>query len=163
MTRICAEQPVRPCGDAGDRRRGFSLLEVVLALAILAGAVAIIGELVRMGSRNAATARDSTQAQLLCEGLLEQVVAGYLPLTSVSNATCEGTTDWTYSIAVEPTVDTGVMSVTVTVRQATDAESPPEFQLVQWLRDPDQIPATETDSSSDSGDTASTSDSGDSL
>ena len=57
-------------------RRAFSLLEVILALAILIGALAVIGELVRSGLRNAQVARDLSQAQLLCETRLAEIHAG---------------------------------------------------------------------------------------
>ena len=35
------------------RPQGFTLLEVILALALLAGAMAMLGELCRLGLRNA--------------------------------------------------------------------------------------------------------------
>ena len=59
-----------------NNRRAFSLLEVILALAILIGALAVIGELVRSGLRNAQVARDLSQAQLLCETRLAEIHAG---------------------------------------------------------------------------------------
>ena len=55
-------------------RNAFSLLEVILALSILAGAVAVLGELLRTGVRNAQTARDLTRAQMLCEEIEAEVV-----------------------------------------------------------------------------------------
>lgn len=62
--------------NARSLRGAFSLLEVILALGILVGALAVIGELVRTGLRNAQMARDLSQAQMLCETRLAEIHAG---------------------------------------------------------------------------------------
>ncbi len=41
------------------RRRAFSLLEVILAIAILGGSMAVLGELVRVGTRSASGRTDA--------------------------------------------------------------------------------------------------------
>jgi general secretion pathway protein I len=70
---------VKNACTVGGKSGGFSLLEVILALAILTGAVAVLGEIVRLGIRNAQVARDTTQAQLLCESKLAEITAGIIP------------------------------------------------------------------------------------
>jgi hypothetical protein len=54
----------------------LSLLEVILAIAILGGSLAVIGQLINIGARNAISARDLTTAQLYCESKLAEVSAG---------------------------------------------------------------------------------------
>ena len=44
-------------------RHGLSLLEVILAIAILGGSLATIGQLIRIGARNAAEERDRIDAR----------------------------------------------------------------------------------------------------
>src|SRR3954462_5407230 len=44
-----------------SNRRGLTLLEVLLSIAIFGGALVAIGELIRIGSQCAATARDLTE------------------------------------------------------------------------------------------------------
>ncbi len=61
------------------KRAGFSLLEVILAIAIFAGAIAVLGEVSRLALRNAATARDLAQAQLLGETKLAEIASGITP------------------------------------------------------------------------------------
>ena len=61
---------------------GFSLLEIVLALAILAGTLAALGEVMRSASQSAALASDETQAQLLAESVMAELLAGARPLTA---------------------------------------------------------------------------------
>ena len=129
---------------------GFTLLEVILALAILAGAIAVVGEVSSLGLRNAQKARDLTHAQLLCESKLAEIVAGLEPLEA-QEGTPLGTVedgsepDWLYSVEVNPTPDTGLVEVRVTVSKDLPAEQrPASFTLVRWMLDPEAT-ATETD------------------
>ena len=121
---------------------GFSLLEVVLALAILAGAVAVLGEVARSGMENARIARDLTAAQLLCESTLAEITAGATlpdPVYGVPYETVTDPTepDWLYSIEVEPVDEEGLIAVCVTVTKDLPPEMRPvEFFLVRWMIDP---------------------------
>ena len=122
---------------------GFSLLEVVLALAILTGAIAVLGEVVRTGVRNAQIARDQTQAQLLCESKLAEITAGIIPAESVQGAMFEtnpvddGEIPWLYSIELGAIDQEGLVAVRVTVAQDLRPElRPVEFSLTRWMVDP---------------------------
>jgi general secretion pathway protein I len=121
-------------------RRGLSLLEVILAIAILAGAVAALGELIRTGLLNATDARDYTHAEMYAETVMSSIVAGALPVASVSNATLEDNPNYSYSIITEeaPSGPTGLLKISVTVARAqTSARKPAQFTLVRWMVDPE--------------------------
>ena len=101
-------------------RRGLTLLEVLLALAILGGALATVGELMRIGARNAEIARDKTTAQLLAETTMGELKVGFLPLQSSAQAAVadvEYQEDWCYTVLVEPVNQGALVSVSVTVEQ----------------------------------------------
>ena len=123
---------------SGQRRsRGFSLLEVVLALAILVGAIAVLGELVRLGTVNAGSARDLTQAQLLCESKMAEISAGLILPEMVQAVPCEYNAEFLYSIDVQPTDMPGLVALRVTVTQDLPASHrPAEFSLLRWIQDP---------------------------
>ena len=138
------------------QRDGFSLLEVILALAILTGAIAVLGELARLGLRNAQIARDTAQAQLLCESKLAELTAGLLPVEPVSGAQFEevvgdGTVAWVYSIDVQPAQSEGsriegMSAVEVTVVQKIDKiKGPIHFSLIRWMPDPVEEESTESE------------------
>jgi general secretion pathway protein I len=120
------------------RRRALSLLEVTLAIAILGGSLAVIGELVRLGSRQAEEARELTTAQLLCESKMEEIVAGILAPQAVSYAPFDDDPRWSYSIDVASLDVRDLIQVTVTVEQAeVSREVPLTFSLTRWMLDPD--------------------------
>lgn len=118
-------------------RRGLSLLEVILAIAILAGCIAAIGELVRLGMLHAEEARDLTKAQLLCESKIAEIAAGVVPAEAASMAPFEQDPLWTYSVVVNSLDDQSLLSVQVTVQQTESPRGQPlTVSLTCWMIDP---------------------------
>ena len=68
------------------KRQGLSLLEVVLALAILAMTAALLSQLTRQATDNAMASQRQADAQILCESTMAEILAGAIPMQS---------TDWT--------------------------------------------------------------------
>ena len=90
-------------------RRGLSLLEVVLAIAILGMSLATIGQLIRIGARNAVMARDLATAQMYAESTLADVAAGQVTVPAA----------WTQfqfdgAVALTNAVPAGSVSTTLT-------------------------------------------------
>jgi len=122
----------------------FTLLEIVLSLAILAGALAALGEVMRLGDQNAEWASDGTQAALLAESVMSEILCGARLLENVNNAEFDLPADppWAYSVAVEPTEYTELVVVTVSVVQQLPPElEPARCNLVRWMPDPDYLSA----------------------
>lgn len=120
-----------------DRKRhGLSLLEVILAIAILGVSLAMIGELVRLGSRSAIASRELTKAQLHCESKMAEIVAGIEPAQPFGPTELQYDPDWLYEIEVAPTDRPGLIAVRVTVADSLDPLTSHSFSLVRWLPDP---------------------------
>ena len=135
-------QPLpRAAGAPRGARAAFSLLEVILALAILCGAIATLGELSRLGMRQAQRARDLSQAQLLCESKLAEIASGLTPAEAVDSVPFESTdeqqfdeSEWAYSVEVTPIDEEGLTAVRVTVtRDELSGLRAAEFSLVRWI------------------------------
>jgi type II secretion system protein I len=117
--------------------RGFTLLEVILALAILAMSMGAIGGLMGMASRNGKSAVRLTEAQLLCESKMAEITAGLAPLVPVQDAPHETDDGWLYSVQIEPLEDGVLLAVRVTVAEDLPPErQPTEFSLFAWMHDP---------------------------
>lgn len=131
---------LRIANRRSPNRHGLSLLEVILAIAILGGALAVIGELVRLGSMSAARAENLSKAQLLADSRMAEVSCGALPLQSVSEAPCEEDADWVYSIDVSETEKIGLLYVEVVVQQDPVLYPRPlSVKLSRWIADPEYI------------------------
>lgn len=139
--------------------RGFTLLEVILALAILAGSMAAVGEVMRLADQTATLSEGETQAQILASSIMDEVACGARPLDEVDQEILVGDSDpqWEYSIAVEDSSMDELVAVRVLVQQKLDARlTPPRFELVRWMPNPNYTSSTST-SESDSTSSSSSS------
>ena len=143
---------------------GFTLLEVILSLAILTGAIAVLGELARIGLENAGYTHQLTKAQLLCEGKMAEITSGITLPDPVSGVSFESETSdetasmidpgeaaWLYSIASDLIDENGLLQITVTVYQdLPEKKRPVTCSLVRWIVD-SSLTGTEDDDFDDSG------------
>jgi hypothetical protein len=137
-------------------RNAFSLLEVILALALLVGAIAVSGELIRLGTLSAAAARDLTQAQLICESKMAEITSGIVLAEAISTAQYELDPEWIYSVELAASDIPGLVLLRVTVAQNLLPEQrPAEFSLTRLIQDPgvELVPAESINTGSDSGTT----------
>lgn len=99
------------------RRRGFTLLEVLVALAIIS--LSLTGVAVTMGGMlgNAGVLRDRTYASWIAQNkIVEYRVAGVLPEVGISSGEIEySNTFWEWEAAVSETGIENLMRIDVTV------------------------------------------------
>ncbi|MCL2742659.1 MAG: hypothetical protein FWE67_02290 [Planctomycetaceae bacterium] len=134
-------------------RRSFTILEIIIALIILGGCVAALGELSRNAYRNAREAKDLVQAELLAESIMAKVRLGIIemesvvdqPVMAVGRTSSDEVIDtnavgigndalWLYTLEVTEIDEYGLLELAVTVRQNLDAEQRPMIcRLVRWF------------------------------
>jgi type II secretion system protein I len=143
--------PLRPSASSAVNRRGFTLLEMILSLAILAGAMAAIGELVRLGGARSSQAVELTQAELLAESVMAEIAAGvrtsdpvFMAPYEEAETDADGQPMWLYSIETESTAEPGMLSIRVTVARNDDdggggSGGGTEYSLVRWMIDPETL------------------------
>lgn len=121
-----------------DARSGLSLLEVILAIAILGGAMVVLGQLINLGHTSAIDARDLSEAQILCDTKISEVTAGIIPNSSVSGTDITEAPGWQYQLTVDKASIEGLLIVDCTVSQDPAQFSVPvSYRLVRWIPDPD--------------------------
>jgi uncharacterized membrane protein YgcG len=138
------------------------LLEIVLSLAILAGSLAALGEVMRLADRNAQMVRDESQAQILASSVMDELLSGSRLVAStrhslITTPICRG-----FSTALDQAY-VELMLARRIEQNLPAQQQPARFELVRWVPNPDYI-ATDTSqqssTSSTSGSSSSQSSSG---
>lgn len=78
-------QPTR-VSRRSPARRGFSLIEVMIAVAILLGSAVVLSRLAGLGRTYAQNTAELAEAQRICENTLTEILLGLRPLTPVESA-----------------------------------------------------------------------------
>ncbi len=125
-------------------RTGFSLLEVLVATAILMGAAGVLFHLAGIGAGHATGAQKLADAQWSCRTKMDEITAGVVRAERVRDRPLRNRPGWVYSVEIEPinrpNVPAGMalLRVTVAERSAVDNDRfAVQFSLNRWIRDPD--------------------------
>lgn len=128
---------IRRSSGTSASRRGLSLFEVIIALAIFTGSIAAIGQLVSTGVRGAVQARLQSQAMLRAETKMAEVVAGITALYGGSTGIFPDDKSWTWSIAVAAGTHEGLYIVEVTAAHPSATKiGNQSYALRRLVRDP---------------------------
>jgi Tfp pilus assembly protein PilV len=134
--------PTNPNSANRARRAGLSLLEVVVALAILAFSVVAIGQLISMSSDHAVDVEREAQGSLLCQRKLAELLIG--PDVPGTTSYADFPDDepslqyWQWKADVNPGVNGLVYQVQVSVKFDAGDSRAVEIQLGQMILDPTQ-------------------------
>ncbi len=148
-----------------QRRRhgGFSLLEVILALAILGGSLAILGNIIRIGTRSAREARGKIAAELQCQSILTEIAAGIRPSDMMQPTPVDYPDPeyaWMYTVESQAAEMEGLLVIRVTVFENKPLEADPiRVSLVRWMIDP-ELEAEAAAADEQAGQTGDTAESG---
>ncbi len=118
-------------------RRGFTLLEVMLATVILLGSAVVLGELARLGLRSGHQAETMGRATMLCQSLLAEAAIGSLSSEPATDVPAPHEPGWLYSLEREAAPHPDLALVRLTVRQDLPPEKKPaQCTLERWIRRP---------------------------
>lgn len=128
------------------KRDGFSLLEIMLSLAILGGSLAVLSRIMDTGVSAAIESRSLAQARLACQAKLSEVLmdagSGIQPQTVISvpmeSFDSSSTSPMNYSVEVAPASIDGLLAirVSVEVQNGTGTASIANYSLTRWAVDP---------------------------
>ncbi len=130
--------------SAAAQRNGLSLLEVILAISIFVGAMAVLSELVTTGNRAAIQSRMQTQAIIRAEAQMNEVIANPALMVSTSespfaeeyNTTADG--QWLWSLTAGAwDQNSNLIQLEITVVHVTSAGTKnATYTLRRYVRDP---------------------------
>ncbi|TWT35152.1 hypothetical protein KOR34_00390 [Posidoniimonas corsicana] len=132
------------------RHQAFTLLEVIIALAILAVSLGVLSEVSRLSLMNSRRAAMQSEAALVAESVLGELESGAAQLVAFSsewNPTDLATPVWRYEVAIDQTNVQGMLLARVLVTEIDPGdEQPTSLQVVRWFQDPDYIELLESQS-----------------
>lgn len=111
------------CHNRFSRRRlpsGFSLIEVIVAMAICMLGLAAVLQMSNLSQRFARKATETIDLQILCQNRVNELLAGLLPLENASDQPCSENEQFVYSIDVDLQEQLPLALVVVTVQPAKD-------------------------------------------
>ena len=120
-------------------RRGLSLLEVLISVAIFLGALTAIMQLLNSGQQAEVSARLKTEAMLRCETKMAEIVSGIEKAVSTEEQKFpdDEIGNWQWSAEIGNGDATNLLKVTVTVEHLPDGKIPnAAFTLTRYMRDP---------------------------
>ena len=126
-------------------RRGFSLMEVMLATSILLGSSIALIELATIGRKHANSAYDLNTAQLLCQAKVDEIIAGIASLKATEEEELLDNPGWFYSVESQPLRLKNLMEVKVSVfQEERENQKQVRFTLVRWLPSDSKSPFAES-------------------
>lgn len=127
-------------GGIQSVRRGLSLLEVLISVAVFMGAMTAIMFALNVGQRAEVSARLQSEAVLRCESVMGEIVAGVSEAVSSDDNVFsdDETGTWYWSADVTAGGASGLLQVTVVVEHRPEMTGEPNaaFSLVRYMRDP---------------------------
>lgn len=97
-------------------RTGLSLLEVIIATAVLAASAAVIAQMVGVAVQHVSRVDELTQAHTLCHNIMNELVAGIRPWENVTSAQAiDPWTPWEYEVKIESLGFANLAAISVTV------------------------------------------------
>jgi len=129
-----------------NNRRGFSLLEILLAMAILGGSLAVLSQIVGTGGDAGRSAKELAMARLLCQSKLAEVLVTatsvmptVVPSTPVPSPDSQSETIFNYAVDVAPAAMNGLLAIRVSVEAVNpqgDGPAIANYSITRWILDP---------------------------
>jgi prepilin-type N-terminal cleavage/methylation domain-containing protein len=119
------------------RRHGLSLLEVILAMAILGISMAAISQLFSLGYRSAYQASMRNEANMLADTKMAELTAGIIDAQSVGQTVIPEAPNWSYRVSIEDADQLGLLVATITLVQTEPTIPPVTMSVTRFVSDPD--------------------------
>src|SRR5262245_38017090 len=124
------------------KRRGLSLMEILIALSIFLFSLIVIGKLITLSGDRALDVQQQSEAAQLCQTKLAEVIAGVVQLSSQSDVPFDEAPDYHWSLDAESDSTPNLWRVQVRVTRERPDGTKIECSLSQMVIDPSQRGST---------------------
>jgi general secretion pathway protein I len=115
-------------------RRGFTLIEVLVALVVVTAGLTIIAQGFLSGGRASVISQNRSIAAMLAESKMAEVEAGIISTTTTASGTFEPERpDFSWTVETESTTTTGLSKITLTITWK-ERDQDVTFVLARLLR-----------------------------
>jgi len=146
------KKSVMRVGKVRHTAPAFSLLEVILATAIIAASSMVLLRLISTGTQHQRRGERRATAQMICQSLIDQMMINPELQQSVEDQAVEGHPDWKYTTQIEPTEHQGLIRVRIRAAEApvniqrTRNDGDYDFELVRWMRTEERMDDSDSES-----------------
>lgn len=126
-------------------RRGFTLIEVLVALVVAVAALSLLSQGFLTGARASTTSQNATRAALLAQRLLTDYEIGAMTAGATQTGTFDDDPEFSYETQFSTGDVTGITKLTIIVKWQ-ERNDDRKYELVRLLRD--RTATTTTSSSS---------------
>jgi general secretion pathway protein I len=117
-------------------RRGLTLLEVIVALAIFVVSMSAVGNLLYIGTQRSMEAQQQALALIKCQSKMSEVIGGSVPLSSQNGVAFEEDSNWIWSMDATQQDAANLYAVKITVYRQNSDGPKVEVSLSQMVFDP---------------------------
>ncbi|MBR5627243.1 MAG: prepilin-type N-terminal cleavage/methylation domain-containing protein [Thermoguttaceae bacterium] len=100
-----------------SERHGFTLLEILIALAILMLGLAVISELIQASNRQAVQVEDVTNIQVVCQNMLSRILAGDISVSTNVPIPVNDYPDWDITVSLTPAPIPNLVGIRIFARR----------------------------------------------
>lgn len=115
--------------------RGFTLIEVILALVIFVGSIAVLSRLLILGGENAETCDWQARAWIVAESQWAEIESGARLMTDSGPFAIEEMPGWQWSFRAEQMDLPSLYRVTLRVEEASTTTAPRAIELTRLFFD----------------------------
>ena len=119
-----------------EQRDGFTLLEVLLAVAILLVGLTAVFHTSRSALQRMSAARELTEAQNACQSVLNELLAQSAPIQPNEGRTIEHLPNWRIRVDIYPAPQPGLYVLHLSAQQFSSTDNTLlgiKYQLLRWV------------------------------
>jgi prepilin-type N-terminal cleavage/methylation domain-containing protein len=118
------------------RNSGFTLLEILLTMAILLIGLTAVFQTTQSALRTMVKARELTEAQNACQAVLNELLARSSPIKPEEGRTVEHLPNWRIRVDIYPASQSGLYVLHLSAQQFSSVDDTlleTKYQLIRWV------------------------------